>query len=177
MMVGEIKNSRPVPVAVDEPTIVLPTDVVIMAVGQAIDSGSFAEEGFAVDRSARIQAGLDGSIDGYAGVFSGGDCVSGPKSAIAAIASGKAAARNIDTFLGFDHVITTDVEIPTALAKGKPYCARSNMTEKIPGTLTGNFTTTECGLEKQEGLQEAQRCLRCDHFGLGALREGRSLSW
>lgn len=45
-------------------------------------------------------------------VFAGGDCVTGPATAIRAIAAGKVAAANIDEQLGFHHEIRTDVEIP-----------------------------------------------------------------
>ena len=46
------------------------------------------------------------------GVFSGGDCATGPATVIRAIAAGKVAAANIDEYLGFHHVIPCDVEIP-----------------------------------------------------------------
>ena len=46
------------------------------------------------------------------GIFAGGDCVTGPASAIKAIAAGKVAAANIDEYLGFRHEITVDVTIP-----------------------------------------------------------------
>jgi hypothetical protein len=51
------------------------------------------------------------------------------------------------------------------------------MKEVTPATIKGDFEQTELGLLPEEALQEASRCLRCDHFGLGALREGRKLSW
>ena len=48
------------------------------------------------------------------GVFSGGDCVTGPSTAINAIAAGQVAAFNIDEYLGYHHKVNTDVEIPVA---------------------------------------------------------------
>ena len=51
-------------------------------------------------------------IDNMENVFAGGDCVTGPATAIRAIAAGKVAAANIDEQLGFHHEIRTDVEIP-----------------------------------------------------------------
>lgn len=48
------------------------------------------------------------------GVFAGGDCVTGPATVIRAIAAGKVAAANIDQYLGFDHIISVDVDIPEA---------------------------------------------------------------
>ena len=42
-------------------------------------------------------------IDNMENVFAGGDCVTGPATAIRAIAAGKVAAANIDEQLGFHH--------------------------------------------------------------------------
>ena len=53
------------------------------------------------------------------GVFAGGDCVTGPATVIKAIAAGKVAAANIDEYLGFNHEITCDVEIPYASNEDK----------------------------------------------------------
>ena len=177
-MVGNIDRGRPAPVALDVEPETLSCDILVLAIGQAIDSGYFAEAGLPVNRGA-IQAAADASIpgDNTQGIFSGGDCVTGPASAIMAIAAGKAAAKNIDAYLGFDHSISIDIEIPAALAKGKAYCGRSNMVENIPANLSGNFVPTECSLNLKEATQEASRCLRCDHFGLAALQGGRSTSW
>ncbi|MDR2956737.1 MAG: FAD-dependent oxidoreductase [Coriobacteriales bacterium] len=175
-MVSEIIDGRPKPINSDAPAYTLPTDVLILAIGQAINSEAFADFGIPVKRD-RIDAQNDARVPGHPKVFSGGDCVSGPSSAIMAIAAGKAAARNIDTFLGYDHQINVEVEIPAALAKGRAYCARSNMVEVIPTILAGNFDATELGFSEIEAKQEAGRCLRCDHFGLGALRGGRTISW
>ena len=47
-----------------------------------------------------------------AGVFAGGDCVTGPATVIRAIAAGKVAAANIDEYLGFHHEIKADVAVP-----------------------------------------------------------------
>lgn len=48
----------------------------------------------------------------FDGVFVGGDCVSGPATVIKAIEAGKVAAANIDNYLGYNHKIRCDVEIP-----------------------------------------------------------------
>ena len=111
------------------------------------------------------------------GVFCGGDCESGPATVIRAIAAGKAAARNIDEFLGFDHVIEQDVEIPAPHAADRMPCGRSNTTERSAEVRRRDFAMMECGLSSQEASQESDRCLRCDKFGPGAFRGGREFSW
>jgi NADPH-dependent glutamate synthase beta subunit-like oxidoreductase len=175
-MVGEVVDGRPRPRALDADPVSDACDVLVLAIGQDIDSAAFEQFGLPVKRG-RIQADGFAAVPGFDGLFSGGDCVSGPSSAIMAIAAGKAAAKNIDAFLGFDHSISVDVEVPAALARGKAYCARSNMVEKLPACLAGDFNPTELGLSEEEAMQEANRCLRCDHFGLGALRGGRCNKW
>lgn len=40
-----------------------------------------------------------------------------------------------------------------------------------------DFTLTECGMSLKEAGQEARRCLRCDHFGYGNFKGGRTTSW
>ncbi|MCL1846580.1 MAG: NAD(P)-binding protein [Coriobacteriia bacterium] len=176
-MVGAMPaGGRPAPVPLDEPAVTLACDALVLAIGQVIDYHHFEAAGFKVERG-RFVAAKDGSAGHADGIFVGGDCSSGPATAILAIAAGKAAARSIDTYLGFDHSISVDVEIPSALPKGKAYCARANMIEVLPQEIAGDYSLVECGFSDQEAQQEANRCLRCDHFGLAALRGGRSFSW
>lgn len=63
-------------------------------------------------------------------MYAGGDCVSGPATAIRAIAAGKVAAANIDEYLGFDHKIETDVVIPKPLTYDRIPCGRVNLRER-----------------------------------------------
>jgi NADPH-dependent glutamate synthase beta subunit-like oxidoreductase len=170
----EAGRAKPKPAAVPEQT--LECDLVMVAVGQVIGSIAFEEHGLPVKR-ARLVAKPDCSLAACDGFFAGGDCVTGPATVIRAVTSGKAAAAAIDNYLGYEHRIELDVEIPPAMFATRAYCARSNMTEPHLGTLAGNFAQVEEGLRPEEALQEASRCLRCDHFGLGALREGRFISW
>ncbi|MBR1438495.1 MAG: hypothetical protein IJ587_08155, partial [Synergistaceae bacterium] len=67
-----------------------------------------------------IQALASEEVENMPGVFSGGDCVSGPATVIRAIAAGKVAAANIDEYLGFHHPITLPVEIPDPVPHNRP---------------------------------------------------------
>ena len=40
-----------------------------------------------------------------------------------------------------------------------------------------NFDAIELTMSDEELSQECSRCLRCDHFGFGAFRGGRSTKW
>ena len=121
-MISAIKGDRPTPrPASTEPTR-LACDLLIVAVGQGIESKEFEKEGVAVRRGSI--ASLDSEeVSGMPGIFAGGDCVSGPATVIRAIAAGKVAAANIDEYLGFQHVIQVPVDVPTPAPHNRPPCA------------------------------------------------------
>ena len=116
-------------------------------------------------------------VSDHDGLFSGGDCVTGPASAIMAIAAGKTAAANIDHYLGFDSKISVDVEIPAAPIAPQPPCGRINLTERCAEERKHDFLLMENSMTLQQAYQEASRCLRCDKFGYGALKGGRIFQW
>ena len=124
-----------------------------------------------------IQATGWTSIQNMPGIFAGGDCATGPATVIRAIAAGKVAAANIDQYLGYNHEITCDVKIPEPDLSDRTPCGRVNLTERPAGERKCDFTLTECGMSLKEAGQEARRCLRCDHFGYGNFKGGRTTSW
>ena len=96
---------------------------------------------------------------------------------IRAVAAGKVAADNIDAYLGFDHKIHTDVEIPPAHLTNSPPCGRVNLKNRHLDCYCGDFTLLKEGMTLEEAQQEAGRCLRCDHFGYGIFKGGRTERW
>ena len=177
-IIGGPRNGRPAPRPADAPERIIPCDYVLVAIGQAIDSEDFGRQGVPINRG-RIVAAEDGTVAGFDGLFSGGDCVSGPATVIRAINAGKVAAANIDRYLGFDHVINKNdlFELPPVQFKGKIACARCEMKSREAADRKKDWKLVEHGLTKEEALQEASRCLRCDHFGYGAFRGGRIMQW
>lgn len=151
-------------------------DIIIVAIGQGIESRHFEENGVPVKRGI-IRAMADSEVTEIPGVFAGGDCVTGPATVIRAIAAGKVAAANIDNYLGFNHLIGCDVEIPAARLEDRPVCARINLREKEASERKDNFDFIEYGMTREEACQEASRCLRCDHFGYGVFKGGRVAIW
>ncbi|MGI6229451.1 MAG: NAD(P)-binding protein [Tractidigestivibacter sp.] len=176
-IIGGPRGGRPAPRPADAPERTIPCDLVLVAIGQAIESAPFGAQGIPTSRG-RIVADKDGSIEGFDGLFSGGDCVSGPATVIRAVNAGKVAASNIDNYLGFNHVIDKNsLQMPTVQFKGKISCARCEMTSREAADRKEDWKLVENGLTKEEALQEASRCLRCDHFGFGAFRGGRIMQW
>ena len=151
-------------------------DVVVVAIGQGIETRHFEQAGMSVKRG-NLAALPDGMVSDLPGVFAGGDCVTGPATVIRAIAAGKVAAANIDNYLGFNHRISVDVDIPAAISEDKHHCARVNLGEKDAQERKDNFEHIECGMTAQEAAQECGRCLRCDHYGYGIFKGGRAAIW
>ncbi len=137
-MIGPYDRAgRPSPVDAKKDPERIPCEVILIAVGQDIVSRPFEEFGMEAERGV-FKAGLDTAVENLPGVFVGGDCATGPATAIRAIAAGKVAAHNIDEYLGYHH-----------------------------------FEHVENPYTHEEAMQEAGRCLRCDHFGCGVLKGGR----
>ena len=170
------RSGRPRPVNADAPERLIPCDIIIVAIGQGIESRPFEEEGVRVVRGS-FGASDNGSILEMDGVFAGGDCVTGPATVIRAIGAGKVAAANIDEYLGFHHVIEAGVDIPSPVMKDLPAYGRVNLAEREAAERQCDFELTECGMSPEEALQESGRCLRCDHFGYGVFKGGREHVW
>ena len=180
-MISRVSHGRPAPKAAAKDEVLLESDLIVVAIGQGIETKSFEEHGIKVQRGV-ISALNTGNItpqDGEMseGVFAGGDCVTGPATVIKAIAAGKVAAANIDEYLGFNHEITCDVEIPYASNEYKVACGRVEVALRDAAERKNDFEPIEYGFSCEEACQEAGRCLRCDHFGFGAFRGGREEQW
>ena len=170
------RDGRPAPADCALPEERIPCDVVIVAIGQGIETHYFEEKGIPIKRGV-IAAANWSAIENAPGVFAGGDCVTGPATAIRAIAAGKVAAANIDAYLGYNHEIRSDVEIPAPRLCDNPPCGRVNVKERPASERKRDFDCVECPLTGEEIAQESGRCLRCDHFGYGVFKGGRETKW
>ena len=168
-------DGRPRPYDADAPLLRTPCDIVIVAIGQAIDARPFAQV-MPLERG-KIKASSDAFVPNTPHVFAGGDAVTGPATVIRAVAAGKVAAANIDAHLGFHHVIQSDVEIPAPHLTNLPACGRIELHNRPFEECVGNFELVKCGMTEQEVQQETSRCLRCDHFGYGIFKGGRTNKW
>jgi NADPH-dependent glutamate synthase beta subunit-like oxidoreductase len=167
---------RPIPVSGSE--FFAPADTVIAAVGQAPDL-SFLPPNSALERTRWERLAVDGNrlTTNVAGVFAGGDFVSGPGMIIEAIAAGRRGAIAIDKYLRGD---TSRVEMYDLKPSTPPVVARSVGDEasseeeswepqfrpEIPQLpleeRKGSFQEIELSFSEEEARQEAKRCLRCD---------------
>ena len=147
----------------------LPTDQVILAVGQTPD-WSFVREDFPLGLEKNlISIDPDTLQTNLPGVFAGGDIVQGPGTIIEAIASGRKAASAIDRFLGGDgdreEPFTASGEMLLYTGKRDRGFADQNREETpiLPvADRTKGFSEVELGFSDEQALKEASRCLQCD---------------
>ena len=168
-MIGPYKGGRPAPLnAESKPQERIPCDVILIAVGQDIVSAPFEEFGMPAEWKV-FKANLDTSVEGMPGVFVGGDCATGPATAIRAIAGGKVAANAIDAYLGYHHKLDCGVVAPEARPNNRIPTGRVNIQERPAYIRKKDFEHVECPMTPEEARQECSRCLRCDVFGAGKL--------
>lgn len=167
--IGPVKAGRPAPVTADKPALRVPADIVLIAVGQDVVSSPFESFGmkaqgnvFGADAylAAQTEVGAD-----VLGVFVGGDCQTGPATAIRAIGAGKTAAYNIDDYLGFDHELDCGVVVPDPNANNRVPTGRVEVMERPASLRKLDFGYVEEDVSFEEAVQECGRCLRCDCYG------------
>ncbi|MDO4443685.1 MAG: NAD(P)-binding protein [Slackia sp.] len=175
-VIGPYRGGRPTPVKADRSPMRLECDIVVVAIGQDVLSGSFEAAGLPCERATFT---VDDALRciGVRGVYAGGDCMRGPASAIVAIADGKQAARSIDADLGFHRDLHLDMELERVRLDDRVPWGRAMLGERAPEERRNDFDLVEYGFSEQEMRQEAARCLNCDHFGCGILRKEGRLAW
>ena len=177
-IIGEIdKQGRPRPNTAAVEPLRIPADTIIVAIGQGIETHGFEQTGIKIQRGGTLLADSSTQLPDMEGVFAGGDCVTGPATVIRAIAAGKAAAANIDEYLGFHHEIKSEVTVPTPRCTDLRPRGRVDATERDASERKCDFQCIECGMTDEEAAQESSRCLRCDHFGYGIFKGGRVEKW
>jgi formate dehydrogenase beta subunit len=183
MELGEPDESgrrRPVPIKGSE--FVIETDILIPAIGQAIDL-SFLEPQDGVKTTKRSTISVEEGTfkTSREGIFSAGDCVTGPDVLVRAAGHGKRAAEKIDLFLrGLEVKVSEEERLETLVEKIKVF----NKEEKVgipggtkramlkllpPETRKWVFDEVEEGFPLPVAQKEAERCLRCIRIGLFAV--------
>lgn len=105
------------------------------------------------------------------GVFAGGDCVTGPGTAVNAVAAGRKAAISIDQFLMgksvlgkaecYNHSMGILENIPGKVVEKFEKTVRMVMPELKPGERTAGFEEVETGFTAEAARAEARRCMEC----------------
>ena len=147
----------------------LPAAAILVAIGEEPDPSILPEgAGIEVSGWAGIVADPRTMATGRAGIFAGGDVVSGPKTIIDAVAAGRRAAGSIHEYLAGAR--DGEAEILAAVRYPTPaeptlrldIAARARTHPALPVVDTGTFAATQQGFEEAAARSEASRCFRCD---------------
>lgn len=151
---------RPVPIKGSE--FVIELDTLIAAIGQRPE----VPAGFNV----KVERGNVLKVDDdlrttREGVFSGGDCASGPASVIEAIAAGRKAAQTIDRHLGGKGDISESLVDPKEamywLEADPPQEKLATFSHLSPEVAIKSFDEVEHAMGDETAIAEALRCLQC----------------
>jgi NADH-quinone oxidoreductase subunit F len=163
MRLGDADESgRRWPVPIDGSEFIVECDTVLPAIGQVASVEAAAS--LKTSSSGTVITDLVTAQTSVAGVFAGGDVVTGGGTIIEAVAQGQRAAVAIDRYLGGGGELPPDVS----------YSLRRLTEEGIEWSLPraeerlapvefrrGNFSEVVCTLSEAEARGEAGRCLRC----------------
>ena len=153
----------------DAPTDVVPAATILVAIGEEPDPSILPEgAGIEVTATAGIATDPGTLATGRAGVFAGGDVVSGPKTIIDAVAAGRRAAGSIHGYLAGvsdgEAAVMAAVRYRTAIPDVLPLdlAVRPRARAPLPMFEPGSFAATQQGFEPAMAQAEAARCFRCD---------------
>jgi formate dehydrogenase beta subunit len=161
----ESGRRRPIPVKGSEYT--LKTDVVVAAIGQQpVLPLSKGKEKVEETTWGTVKTDPVTFMTNVAGVFAGGDCVTGPATLIEALDMGNHVARSIDAFIAgrdiTDEVSFAGVDLKKQRGRGFVVNEPAKKVECMAVTkrLEG-FDEVEGGFKPALAMEEAGRCLRC----------------
>lgn len=150
-------------------------DLLLPAIGQDADLAAFRDEPDrtrpAISRRGTLEVDRCTLATNLAGVFAGGDVVSGPSVVIDAVAHGRMAAEAIDRYLrsgkltGARPPFVSRREVfgplPDWLFEGVKRATRQRMPERDPHERTKDFSQVELGLSEPQVKDETIRCMEC----------------
>lgn len=147
----------------------LPATAILVAIGEEPDPSILPEgAGIEVSGWAGIVADPRTLATGRAGIFAGGDVVSGPKTIIEAVAAGRRAAGSIHEYLSgarngeAEIMKTVRVVTPAEKSLKLDIANKPRVHAPLPVVDTGTFKATQQGFAEDAARAEASRCFRCD---------------
>ena len=166
---GRMEHGRATYAAVADAIRDVPASTILVAIGEEPDPSILPEgAGIEVSGWAGIVADPHTLATGRAGIFAGGDVVSGPKTIIDAVAAGRRAAASIHEYLAGardgEAEIMAAVRYPTAPERtlSVDLASRPRAHAPLPVVQLGTFAATQAGFAENVARSEASRCFRCD---------------
>jgi len=174
----ESGRRRPVPVEGSE--FVIELDTLLVAIGEQADV-QFLGRGHDIEISERWGTIIceDTTETSRAGVFAGGDVVTGPDTVIEAMAAGKLAAEMMDRYIRgecvvreYDLLRPSRYVPPVELTEEEAEQAERPAVPHLPvEERLGGFAEVDQAVTEAMAVLEARRCLRCDLRTADAKRE------
>lgn len=165
MQLGEADASgRRSPVAIPGEFEVITVDTVIAAIGQQVNAANLQTVG--LSRWGSIAVDNDSLMTEVAGVFAGGDAVTGPGIAIEAVAQGQKAAQAIHLYLQGENLsrglrFLCESEVSAHDFLEYPRVEREHPYHEPALQRRQNFGAVKHFYTPEEAMQEASRCLEC----------------
>ncbi len=158
-------SGRRRPVSIKGSEFQIEADTIIPAISQEPDLSWLPKvHGLKISKWNSFLVDQETLATNLPGIFAGGDCVTGPRTVIEAIAAGHLAARSIDRYLQGKPLRDeakprerVEFEIPTQ-PKGKKERAQMR---KLSLQKRRSFKEVELGIAKKRAVEESTRCLRC----------------
>jgi hypothetical protein len=174
MELGDYDESgrrRPIPVKGSE--LLLEVDTIIPEVGYKPELTCLsADQGFKITKAGTLAVDPITLVTHIAGVFAGGDVVTGPSTVVGSMADGYRAAISIDRYLKGQDLYQDRVyramrraDVPKTEAEGEEVEAikpRARMPYMGVGRRVRTFSEVNLGFSEETAIREAKRCLRCD---------------
>ncbi|HET6967247.1 MAG TPA: NAD(P)-binding protein [Ornithinibacter sp.] len=143
----------------------LEADTVILAIGQASDTGFLHGIPGIAFHGDTVQVHKDTLMTGAPGIFAGGDAVPSQRTVTVGVGHGKRAARAIDAWLRGGHYAQPPKHEMATFAKlNLWYFGAHDRREEVgldPQTRVQTFDEVLTGLSPAEAAFEAGRCLSC----------------
>ncbi|MBI4721755.1 MAG: FAD-dependent oxidoreductase [Candidatus Stahlbacteria bacterium] len=168
MELGEPDTSgrrRPIPIKGSE--FSERVDFIIPAIGQSTDLSFIPNTlGLKISPQNTIIADAETGMTNIPGIFAGGDVVTGPSTAIEAVACGKKVALSIHKYLN-NEPLTLDIQLPKVISyqeldiKGIQNENSYPCISIAPSKRIKNFKEVELGYDTDTAMKEANRCLQC----------------
>ncbi|HSW35587.1 MAG TPA: NADH-quinone oxidoreductase subunit NuoF [Candidatus Limnocylindrales bacterium] len=149
---------RPVPIVGS--SVTAKADIVISAVGYTPDPNGL-EAGLELTNGGSFVVDPETMATTIAGVYAGGDCVTGAATLIEAVEAGKKAASSIDLYLGGNGVVVEPKEI-VRVVSGEIVETEIRRVSVPARHAVEGFKEMELGYTLEQAIEEASRCLRCD---------------
>jgi NADPH-dependent glutamate synthase beta subunit-like oxidoreductase/Pyruvate/2-oxoacid:ferredoxin oxidoreductase delta subunit len=158
------QSGRRRPVPIPDSAFAIPCDTLLSAIGQTV-SCSF--DGLEVSRGGSILVDPVTLQTNLAAVYAGGDAVIGPASVIESIGDGRRAVESILRYLNGQDLVTgrTAARVDTThidyYTPAPPITRARAQMPHISREKRRSFAEVALGLNAEQAVQEAERCLSC----------------